>query len=159
VPPADDAQARGRRHPRLLDVPAAVDLADGAADLVAERHRRPVGGLGAHLPARADRARLGVHHGRYVPARRHPAADDGRDRELPRPCVRRDPGPPALLAGPDGAWPGRAAGRGDTELSTHIAAGPGEIAPVVLLPGDPLRARWIAETFLDDARCYNEVRG
>ena len=44
-------------------------------------------------------------------------------------------------------------------MSTHIAAGPGEIAPTVLLPGDPLRARWIAETFLDDARCYNEIRG
>jgi purine-nucleoside phosphorylase len=28
----------------------------------------------------------------------------------------------------------------------------------VLLPGDPLRAKWIAETFLDDARCYSEVR-
>ncbi len=27
------------------------------------------------------------------------------------------------------------------------------------MPGDPLRARWIAETFLDDARCYSEVRG
>jgi purine-nucleoside phosphorylase len=44
-------------------------------------------------------------------------------------------------------------------VSTHIAAAAGEIAPVVLLPGDPLRARWIAETFLDDARCYTEVRG
>jgi purine-nucleoside phosphorylase len=44
-------------------------------------------------------------------------------------------------------------------VSTHIAAVPGEIAPVVLMPGDPLRARWIAETFLDDARCYTEVRG
>jgi purine-nucleoside phosphorylase len=44
-------------------------------------------------------------------------------------------------------------------VSTHIAAGPGEIAPVVLMPGDPLRAKWIAETFLDDARCYTEVRG
>lgn len=44
-------------------------------------------------------------------------------------------------------------------MSTHIAAQPGEIAPHVLMPGDPLRARWIAETFLDDARCYNEVRG
>jgi purine-nucleoside phosphorylase len=44
-------------------------------------------------------------------------------------------------------------------MSTHIGAAPGEIAPVVLLPGDPLRARWIAETFLDDARCYTEVRG
>jgi purine-nucleoside phosphorylase len=44
-------------------------------------------------------------------------------------------------------------------VSTHIAAGAGEIAPVVLMPGDPLRARWIAQTFLDDARCYTEVRG
>ena len=31
--------------------------------------------------------------------------------------------------------------------------------PTVLLPGDPLRAKWIAETFLEDATCYNEVRG
>jgi purine-nucleoside phosphorylase len=44
-------------------------------------------------------------------------------------------------------------------MSTHIGARPGEVAPVVLMPGDPLRARWIAETFLDDARCYTEVRG
>jgi purine-nucleoside phosphorylase len=44
-------------------------------------------------------------------------------------------------------------------MSTHIAAQPGEIAPHVLMPGDPLRARWIAETFLDDSRCYSEVRG
>lgn len=44
-------------------------------------------------------------------------------------------------------------------MSTHIGAEPGQIAPVVLLPGDPLRARWIAETFLEDAECYSEVRG
>lgn len=44
-------------------------------------------------------------------------------------------------------------------MSTHIGAAPGDIAPTVLMPGDPLRARWIAETFLDDAVCYNEVRG
>jgi purine-nucleoside phosphorylase len=44
-------------------------------------------------------------------------------------------------------------------MSTHIGAAAGEIAPIVLLPGDPLRAQWIAETFLDDARCYSEVRG
>ncbi len=44
-------------------------------------------------------------------------------------------------------------------MSTHIGAQPGEIAPLVLMPGDPLRAKWIAETFLEDARCYNEVRG
>jgi purine-nucleoside phosphorylase len=44
-------------------------------------------------------------------------------------------------------------------MSTHIGADPGQIAPHVLMPGDPLRARWIAETYLEDARCYNEVRG
>jgi len=44
-------------------------------------------------------------------------------------------------------------------MSTHIGAAPGDIAPTVLMPGDPLRAKWIAETFLDDARCYSEVRG
>lgn len=44
-------------------------------------------------------------------------------------------------------------------MSTHIGADPGQIAPTVLLPGDPLRAQWIAETFLEDASCYSEVRG
>jgi purine-nucleoside phosphorylase len=44
-------------------------------------------------------------------------------------------------------------------VSVHIGANAGDIAPLVLLPGDPLRARWIAETFLEDARCYSEVRG
>ncbi|WP_107772221.1 purine-nucleoside phosphorylase [Nocardioides sediminis] len=44
-------------------------------------------------------------------------------------------------------------------MSTHIGARPGEVAPVVLMPGDPLRAAWIAEKFLDDAQCYSEVRG
>ena len=44
-------------------------------------------------------------------------------------------------------------------MTTHIGARPGEIAPTVLMPGDPLRAKWIAETFLEDAKCYNEVRG
>src|SRR3954471_23090279 len=44
-------------------------------------------------------------------------------------------------------------------MSTHIGADKGQIAPTVLLPGDPLRAKWIAETFLDDVRCYTEVRG
>jgi purine-nucleoside phosphorylase len=43
-------------------------------------------------------------------------------------------------------------------MSTHIGAQPGEIAERVLMPGDPLRAKWIAETFLDDARCYSTVR-
>jgi purine-nucleoside phosphorylase len=44
-------------------------------------------------------------------------------------------------------------------MSIHIGARPGQVAPTVLLPGDPLRARWIAETFLEDATCYSEVRG
>ena len=44
-------------------------------------------------------------------------------------------------------------------MSTHIGAEAGAIAPHVLMPGDPLRAKWIAETFLEDATCYNEVRG
>jgi len=44
-------------------------------------------------------------------------------------------------------------------MSTHIGANKGEIAETVLLPGDPLRAKWIAETFLEHPVCYNEVRG
>ena len=44
-------------------------------------------------------------------------------------------------------------------MSVHIGAQPGEIAERVLLPGDPMRAKWIAETFLDDPKCYTEVRG
>ncbi len=44
-------------------------------------------------------------------------------------------------------------------MSIHIKAKKGEIAETVLLPGDPLRAKWIAETFLKDVVCYNEVRG
>ena len=44
-------------------------------------------------------------------------------------------------------------------MSTHIQAENGEIAETILLPGDPLRAKWIAETFLEDPVCYNEVRG
>jgi purine-nucleoside phosphorylase len=44
-------------------------------------------------------------------------------------------------------------------MTVHIGAAPGEIAETVLMPGDPLRAKWAAETFLDDAVCVNEVRG
>ena len=44
-------------------------------------------------------------------------------------------------------------------MSTHIAAQPGQIAPIVLFPGDPLRAKWIAENFLDGAELYSETRG
>ncbi len=44
-------------------------------------------------------------------------------------------------------------------MSTHINAPEGAIAQNVLLPGDPLRAKFIAENFLENAKCYNEVRG
>ena len=44
-------------------------------------------------------------------------------------------------------------------MSIHIGAKKGEIAESVLLPGDPMRARFIAENFIEDAFCYNEVRG
>ncbi|WP_086349318.1 purine-nucleoside phosphorylase [Candidatus Enterococcus clewellii] len=44
-------------------------------------------------------------------------------------------------------------------MSFHIEAEKGQIAERVLLPGDPLRAKYIAETFLEDAVCYNQVRG
>lgn len=44
-------------------------------------------------------------------------------------------------------------------MSIHIGAKQGEIAPTILLPGDPLRAQHIAETMLEDAFCFNEVRG
>lgn len=40
----------------------------------------------------------------------------------------------------------------------HNAAKPGDIAKTVLMPGDPLRAKYIAETYLEDAVCFNTVR-
>ena len=43
-------------------------------------------------------------------------------------------------------------------MSIHLEAKKGEIAETVLLPGDPLRALWIAETYLEDVHCYNRVR-
>ena len=44
-------------------------------------------------------------------------------------------------------------------MSIHIGAKEGDIAGTVLLPGDPLRAKYIAENFLTNSICYNEVRG
>jgi len=44
-------------------------------------------------------------------------------------------------------------------MTIHIAAKPGDIAETVLLPGDPLRAKFIAETFLENPVCFNNVRG
>ena len=41
----------------------------------------------------------------------------------------------------------------------HNRAKVGDIAKTVLMPGDPLRAKFVAETFLEDAKCFNTVRG
>ena len=44
-------------------------------------------------------------------------------------------------------------------MSIHIEAKPGEIAETVLIAGDPLRAKYMAEHFLEEPICYNQVRG
>lgn len=44
-------------------------------------------------------------------------------------------------------------------MSVHIGAKKGDIAEAILLPGDPLRAKFIAEKWLENPVCYNEVRG
>ena len=43
-------------------------------------------------------------------------------------------------------------------MSVHIEAKKGDVAETILLPGDPLRAKWIAETFFENAVCFNKVR-
>ncbi|QXM05629.1 purine-nucleoside phosphorylase [Crassaminicella indica] len=44
-------------------------------------------------------------------------------------------------------------------MTVHIGAKKGDIAETILLPGDPLRAKYVAENFLENVTCYNEVRG
>ncbi|WP_308916044.1 purine-nucleoside phosphorylase [Jannaschia sp. LMIT008] len=44
-------------------------------------------------------------------------------------------------------------------MTPHIRAEKGDIAETVLMPGDPLRAKWAAETYLDAPRLVNDVRG
>ena len=44
-------------------------------------------------------------------------------------------------------------------MSVHIEAKKDDIAETILLPGDPLRAKWIAETFLENSICFNKIRG
>lgn len=44
-------------------------------------------------------------------------------------------------------------------MTIHIGAEKGDVADVVLMPGDPYRAKWAAETYLTDVRCINETRG
>lgn len=47
----------------------------------------------------------------------------------------------------------------DNIPTPHIKAKRGDIAESVLMPGDPLRAKFIAENYLSDVHCFNEVRG
>ena len=49
--------------------------------------------------------------------------------------------------------------RSDDMPTPHINANKGDIAESILLPGDPLRAKFIAENFLENPVLYNEVRG
>ncbi len=44
-------------------------------------------------------------------------------------------------------------------MTVHISAAPGQIAETVLMPGDPYRAKWAAETFLENIELVNETRG
>lgn len=44
-------------------------------------------------------------------------------------------------------------------MTPHLEAAAGDYAEAILLPGDPLRAQWIAETFLEAPRCVNRIRG
>ena len=44
-------------------------------------------------------------------------------------------------------------------MSLHIGAQPGEIAETILIAGDPLRAKYVAEKMLTQVKCYTEVRG
>ena len=44
-------------------------------------------------------------------------------------------------------------------MSIHIGAKAGDIAETVLLPGDPKRAKWIAENYLENLFCYTDIRG
>ena len=44
-------------------------------------------------------------------------------------------------------------------MSIHIGAKLGDIAETVLLPGDPKRAKWIAENYLENSFCYTDIRG
>lgn len=41
----------------------------------------------------------------------------------------------------------------------HLQGSKGDYAPTVLMPGDPLRAKFIAETYLENVKCVNEIRG
>lgn len=44
-------------------------------------------------------------------------------------------------------------------MSIHIGAAPGQIAESIIISGDPLRIKYMAECFLEEVECFNEVRG
>jgi len=44
-------------------------------------------------------------------------------------------------------------------MTVHIGADKEDVADTILLPGDPMRAKFIAENYLEDIECYNQVRG
>ncbi|MDE5564683.1 MAG: purine-nucleoside phosphorylase [Oscillospiraceae bacterium] len=44
-------------------------------------------------------------------------------------------------------------------MTPHLQGNKGDYAPIVLMPGDPLRAKFIAETYLENVTCVNEIRG
>src|SRR5579872_6804471 len=68
------------------------------------------------------------------------------------------PSIPALAGMTQGRNPHSLRSRRPAMPTPHNSAKPGDYAEAVLLPGDPLRARWVAETFLKDARQVNAVR-
>lgn len=49
--------------------------------------------------------------------------------------------------------------KGEDEMTAHIESKKEEIAKRVLMPGDPLRAKYVADKFLTDAKCINQTRG
>ena len=124
--------------------------------LLPEQHPQPLGRLLRRHPR--DPRRRGAARG----CRRRPAPGCPGRPTAPRATRRRD-GVRAMRSWAPAAmrtcWYSTSADVSLRPVSTHIGAAAGDIAPLVLLPGDPLRAKWIAETFLEDARCYSEVRG
>ena len=151
---------RRRARPRSTRCPAGASGGDDASrTAVGPRHREP-----CPRPAAApgSRGRPSVSSSQASSVRRLATRSCACTRQRDRwsaACLQRRHGPTV-----DPGSRRRSVRRpsqhalGSCAMSTHIGAEPGQIAPRVLLPGDPLRAKWIAETFLDDAECYSTVR-
>ena len=149
----------GRRAPRKCAPsrsPSSSRSPSGASAGATQR-RPPVVAAGtgrrpAPAPGSPGRPTARASQASSVRSRRRSARGCGREGDVDG--VRRGEAAPRQRA-----LASRRLGSLGCAMSTHIGAEPGQIAPHVLMPGDPLRARWIAETFLDDATCYTEVRG